>query len=140
MHPIERLAAYAVVAHTAVLVIYTAAHGALVLAIPSVLDGIFIGLAMFVSPVVAVLLLVRRPAVAFPLLLVSLIASFTYGAISHYMLTSPDNVAFVEAVGWGLVFHATTAALAAAEVIGILLGALLVRERWETIMPPTYSG
>lgn len=68
-----------------------------------------------------------------------MIASFTYGAISHYLLTSPDNVAFVGAEGWGLVFHATTAALAAVEGIGILLGALLVRERWETIRRPADS-
>lgn len=64
MNRIERLAASAVVAHTAILVVHAAAHGALALAIPSALDGIFIGLAMFVSPVVAVLLLIRRPAVA----------------------------------------------------------------------------
>lgn len=127
MANLERWATYTVVVHTAILVIHAGAHGVLQIAVPSALDAAFIAVAMFISPVAAVVILQRRPAVARPLFFLSMLASFSYGAISHYILAGQDHVASVAAEGWGLVFQGTTAMLAVVEMIGILIGALLLR-------------
>lgn len=112
--------------HTVILVFHAAAHETLRVVIPSILDSVFIGLAMFLAPIASVILLRRRPRIAQPLLFFSMLASFAYGAISHYLLPTPDNVAFVATAGWGLVFHGTTAALALVESAAIVLAAMLL--------------
>lgn len=117
--------------HTTVLVVHSVAHQSLQIAPASALDSVFIGTVMFVAPIAAVLF-VGRPGIAWPLLLGSMVATFAYGASLHYILATPDNVAFVTPERWGLVFHVTTALLAAIEVAAILLTAALLVTLWRT--------
>jgi hypothetical protein len=126
MNDMERWAAIAVAIHTIVVSLHAVSHQALQIAISSAFDAVLIGGAFFAAPIASALLLPSRPAVARPLLLASMVISFAYGAVSHYVLPTPDHVAFVRPEGWGLVFIGTTAVLAVIEAIAILLGVLLV--------------
>ncbi len=119
-----RYALIVVVLHLAFLVIHAAAHVALAI-LPQVLDSIFIVAVMFVSPVLALALLRRRPGVAWTLPM-GFAASFAYGAMSHYVLPGPDNAFALPAGAWAAMFQATTAGLAVLEALGILAGFALV--------------
>ena len=132
MKDAARWATVTVVVHTVVVSVHAGAHQALQI-LPSGFDAVFIGVVFYVAPVVSALLLRSRPGVARPLLFVSMLAGLLYGATYHYILPTPDNVALVASVGWGLVFQATTVVLAVLEPIGVAIGIILLR----TPRPPS---
>ena len=129
MADFNRWAMWVVVAHTIVVTVHAGAHGALQV-LPGPLDSLFIVVVYFASPIAAAVLLGSRPRVAFPVLFGAMLAGLVYGALYHYALPTPDNVASVSPQGWGLVFIATTGILAALELVAVSVSAIpLMRSR-----------
>ena len=104
---------------TAVGVVHGTAHVMVVL-IPPVADLAFIIAVVFAAPLVALALRLRgRRRGADLLLLASMIGSLAYGVGNDHVLVGPDNVSAVSPEGWGSVFQASAALLAAVEVFGL---------------------
>ena len=133
-----RWAIVIVAVHAAVVAVHSAAHAALMILPGTAFDAAFIGGVIILAPILAAVLLARRSALGRPLLFLSMFASCGYGAVSHYVLPGPDNVAAVAPDGIGLIFVATTALLAVIEGAGIALGFVLLRNRPANAPEPSY--
>ena len=128
---LDRWVVHLAAAHTIVVVIHSAAHVTLGILPSTPIDIAIIGGVIFAGPIVAAVLVMSRLALRIgrSLFFVSMLGSLIYGALSHFALPGPDNVALLTPEGMGLVFIATTAVLAIIEGIGVILGALLLRTR-----------
>src|SRR6058998_906797 len=119
----ERLDRYLigfVLAHFLVTLVHATAHFALQI-VPVGLDLAFILGVILVGPLVALVILRFNPPLAAGLLAVLMGAAFVYGLVSHFLVAGPDNVAFVGAQTWTVLFVGT------AFLIGVLeVGCLLV--------------
>ena len=83
---------------------------------------------IFVAPIVAAVLLWRgRERIGAALLTASLLGSFIFGVVNHFMLDSPDQLAHIVSSNWGNVFIISAYALAATELAGIIAGSALLR-------------
>lgn len=126
----ERFASIVVWTHLAVVLAHAAAHGALRVGVPTAADGVFILAAVYVGPLVSLVLLRgdhRRSASA--TLALSMAGALAYGVAYHYLLSTPDHVSHAPATGWGGAFRATALAIAVLEAAGAGAGAALWRRR-----------
>ena len=83
-----------------------------------------------VAPIVAAVLLWRgRERIGATLLTASLLGSFIFGVVNHFMLDSPDQLAHIASSNWGNVFVVSAYALAVSELAGVLVGSALLRSR-----------
>ncbi|KAB8315400.1 hypothetical protein SD81_032350 [Tolypothrix campylonemoides VB511288] len=99
---------------TAIVVLHAIGHGLHGLAhvqipIPlSVLQLVFIGFVIWLTPIIAAILLwTPFYRVGGWLLLSSMVAAILFGIYNHFMVMSPDHVSQVSFVGWGLLFQLT---------------------------------
>ena len=116
-----------VVVHTGAAGLHAAAHLAIPVPVASPLDGALILGAFYLGPLAGALLLNAGRGTGAPLLAGSFLVGLAYGALSHFALPGPDNIASVPGVGWGPVFMITAAALSLLEGIGLTLSAALFR-------------
>src|SRR5213080_2006400 len=119
----ERLDRYLigfVLAHFLVTLVHATAHFALQI-VPVGLDLAFIVGVIWIGPLVALVILRFNPPLAAGLLAVLMGAAFVYGLVSHFLVAGPDNVAFVGAQTWTVLFVGTAFLLGVLEV-GCLLG------------------
>jgi len=109
-----------VLAHFIATLVHATAHFALQI-VPAGIDLLFIVGAIWIGPLVALVILRFNPPLAAGLLAVLMGAAFVYGLVSHFLVAGPDNVAFVGAQTWTVLFVGT------AFLIGVLeVGCLLV--------------
>jgi hypothetical protein len=88
----------------------------------SVVQNIFIVSVIFVSPVLAALLLVRRKIYAgVALFTLSMSGAFLFGLVFHFMLDTPDLCSNVRGIGSQL-FFASAVLLASVEFVGLVWG------------------
>ena len=126
-----RLAQAAIITHTVVGFLHSAAHQMLgVQASPAQL--VFIITVIMVAPLVAGILLWKRlKTEGAGLLIVSMAGSLIFGVFNHFVSLSPDHVSQVAALpqkNWALVFQLTAALLALVEMFGIWAGILVLRK------------
>ena len=112
-----------VLAHFVLLGVHAAAHSMLGVAL-SDFQSIFVVMAMIVGPVIAVILLyTTHRRVGLALLLASMLSSFIFGLLSHFIISGVDNVLTVPAGDWRFVFQITTVLLGIVEGVGTFLPA-----------------
>lgn len=99
---------------TAIAIIHAIAnglHGLAHIEIPvalSVLQSSFVGIVIFLTPIIAaVLLWTQFYRIGSWLLLGSMAGSLIFGIYNHLIVISPDHVSQVSFEGWGLLFQIT---------------------------------
>lgn len=111
-------------------------HGLAHIEIPvplSLLQSLFVGIAIFLTPIVAAALLwTQFYRIGSWLLLGSIAGSLLFGLYNHFIVISPDHVSQVSFKGWGMIFRVTAILILIVDGLacGISLWAL------KTIQPP----
>src|SRR5881397_1767889 len=123
MERLDRYLIGLVLAHFFLNLVHATAHFALQI-LPVGLDLAFILGVILIGPLVALVILRFNPPLAAALLAVLMGASFVYGLVSHFLVAGPDNVAFVGAQTWTVLFVGTAFLLGVLEV-GVLLVAVI---------------
>jgi hypothetical protein len=126
-----RLALYAIAAHTAVLVVHSAAH--VILGVEaSTPQLVFIVAVIYIAPLIAGLLLWRGKVKAGAILLTcSLVGSLVFGVYYHFVADTPDHVAHVARMspaGWAVAFQASALLLSLIEALGAWAGASALKK------------
>jgi hypothetical protein len=130
--------------HLAAAALHGAAHGALGIPVRGTADLLVIAGAVYVGPLVALVVLSRdRATVGALCLSISMGAALIYGIAFHFVLATPDNVTSLPHGGWGVVFRATAALIAVLEALGVAAGGLLLLPHPAVVPPgraPTSGG
>src|SRR5678815_6006148 len=125
---LKRIALVIVAFHFAVVVLHSIAHQLLsVNASPAQLAFIFP--VIIVAPVVAGVMLPKFETFGTVLLTVSMFGSFVFGVYYHFIAETIDHVAHVarlEPLFWSQMFVATSYLLAISEILGAVVGLLLL--------------
>ena len=113
---------------TAIAVIHAIAnglHGLAHIKIPvalSLVQSLFVGIVIFLIPLVAVVLLwTQFYRLGSWLLLGSIGSSFFFGLYNHFIVISPDHVSQVSFVGWGMLFQITGVLILIIDGLGSLI-------------------
>jgi hypothetical protein len=110
---------------TTIVVLYAIAnglHGLAHVEIPvplSLLQGLFVGIVIFLSPFIAAVLFYRMGSW---LLLSAMTGSLLFGVYNHYMVISPDHFTQVSFAGWGLLLQVTALLIALVDGLGCGVG------------------
>ncbi|MEG3894228.1 MULTISPECIES: hypothetical protein [unclassified Microcoleus] len=101
-------------------------HGLAHLQIPiplSLLQSLFVGIVIFLMPIIAaVLLWTQFYRIGSWLLLSSMAGSLLFGLYNHFIEISPDHVSQVASEGWGLVFQVTAILILIVDGLGSGIG------------------
>ena len=128
MSTLKKIALAIVAIHFVVVVLHSIAHQLLwVNASPAQLA--FIVPAIIVAPVVAGIMLPKFEKFGTVLLAASMFGSFVFGLYYHFIADTIDHVAHVaqlEPHGWSQMFVATSYLLAISELLGAVVGLLLL--------------
>ncbi len=113
--------------HALALIVHSQSHQAIPVPL-SALQNAFAVSVIVIAPLVAAAMIWRGfGRVGGALLFVAMLGAFLFGAINHYVLDSPDNVAQIPATEWGNAFTLSAHALALTELLGVATAAALVR-------------
>ena len=123
MERFDRYLIALVLAHFIATLVHATAHFALQI-VPAGIDLLFIVGVIWIGPLVALVILRFNPPLAAGLLAVLMGAAFVYGLVSHFLVAGPDNVAFVGAQTWTVLFVGTAFLFGVLEV-GVLLVAVI---------------
>ena len=123
MERFDRYLIALVLAHFIATLVHATAHFALQI-VPAGIDLLFIVGVIWIGPLVALVILRFNPPLAAGLLAVLMGAAFVYGLVSHFLVAGPDNVAFVGAQTWTVLFVGTAFLFGVLEV-GCLLVAVI---------------
>ncbi len=97
-------------------------HGLAHIKIPvalSLLQSSFVGIVIFLIPLVAVVLLwTQFYRLGSWLLLGSIGGSFLFGLYNHFIVISPDHVSQVSFIGWGILFQVTAIVILIVDGLG----------------------
>ena len=118
---------------TAIVVLHAVAHGLHGLAhvqIPvplSLLQLVFIGFVIWLTPIIAaVLLWTPFYRIGGWLLLSSMLGAVLFGIYEHFIVISPDHVSQVSFIGWGILFQLTAILTLIVDGLGSWIGYWLV--------------
>jgi hypothetical protein len=119
---------------TAIVVFHAIANGSHGLAhveIPvalSLLQTLFIGIVIFLIPIIAaVLLWTQFYRIGSWLLLGSMTGSLLFGLYNHFIVMSPDHVSQVSFAGWGLLFQVTAFLILIVDGLGCGVGVWAIK-------------
>ena len=115
-----------VLLHALITVVHGAAHSVLQIHMMT-WQNIYIFTVILALPLVALVLLWRRSAKGFHVLLLSMLGSLLFGGYYHFVLPGPDNVSHLTAHAWSFPFQISAVALAITEGIGAVVGLLGLR-------------
>lgn len=97
-------------------------HGLAHVEIPvalSLVQSLFVGIVIFLAPIIAVgLLWTQFYRLGSWLLLSSLTGSLLFGIYNHFIVISPDHVSQVSFEGWGMLFQVTAILIVIADGLG----------------------
>ncbi|HEX5601256.1 MAG TPA: hypothetical protein VFX63_01855 [Pyrinomonadaceae bacterium] len=134
MSTLKKIALAVVAIHFVVVVLHSFAHQLLsVNASPAQLA--FIIPVIVIAPVVAGVMLLRFEKLGTVLLTASMVGSFVFGVYYHFTVDTIDHVAHVaqlEPHRWSQMFVATSYLLAISELLGAVVGILLLVRRSTT--------
>jgi hypothetical protein len=119
---------------TAIVVLHAIAnglHGLAHVEIPvalSLLQSLFIGIVIFLIPIIAaVLLWTQFSRIGSWLLLGSMAGSLFFGLYNHFIVMSPDHVSQVSFAGWGLLFQVTAFLIEIVDGLGCGVGVWAIK-------------
>lgn len=97
-------------------------HGLAHVEIPvslSLVQSLFVGIVIFLIPIIAVgLLWTQFYRIGSWLLLSSLAGSLLFGIYNHFIVISPDHVSQVSFEGWGMLFQVTAILIVIVDALG----------------------
>jgi hypothetical protein len=129
---LRRLLAAIVVVHAAVALWHGSAHVHVPVPLTPLQSG-FVAVVILLAPFVgAGLLWTSRKLTGAWVIAISMLASLLFGAINHFVLHSPDNVAEVPEHAWRHAFVLSAVLVAVTEAIGTAIGAFAVR-KWSEV-------
>ncbi len=106
-------------------------HGLAHLEIPvplSLLQSLFVGIVIFLIPIIAaVLLWTQFYRIGSWLLLSSMAGSILFGLYNHFIAIGPDHVSQVVFEGWGLLFQVTAILILIVDGLGSGIGLWALR-------------
>ncbi|HEY9672489.1 MAG TPA: hypothetical protein V6D11_13665 [Waterburya sp.] len=106
-------------------------HGLAHVEIPvslSLLQSLFVGIVIFLAPIIAaVLLWTQFYRIGSWLLLSSLAGSLLFALYNHHIAISPDHVSQVSFAGWGLLFQVTAYLILIADGLGCWISVLALK-------------
>ena len=85
-------------------------------------QNIYIAAVILLAPVVACVVMWKRPKLGFLLLGLSMAGSFGFGAIYHFALPGSDNAMLLHPHPWTFTFQVSAVLLAVTELAGALVG------------------
>jgi len=119
----------AVLAHLVVVVFHGQAHTRLGIALAS-WQQVYVMVVILLAPLVALALSWTRYArIGVWLLLASMLGSFIFGAIYHYVIISEDHVAHLPLGDARGLFRLTALLLLITEAVGVVVAAIAVRTK-----------
>ncbi len=122
-----RFALAMILAHVVVQFFHGAAHGRLGIGL-SAAEKLFVGIVIFIAPLLAgILLAMKLHRAGAALLVVSMAGSFLFGVYKHFVAAGLDNVASHPFRGWGLTFQATAVLLGLTEALGCWAGVQVLK-------------
>lgn len=90
----------------------------------------FVALVIVLAPLVGAGMTFSRFKVqGAALVFVSMLASFLFGLVYHFLFHSPDHISAVPAGGWGMAFVTSAILVCISEAVGTVVGAMAWR-RW----------
>lgn len=111
-----------VVIHAIVSAIHGLAHQEIPIPL-SLFQSLFVGIVIFLAPIIAaVLLWTQFDRIGNWLLLSSMAGSGLFGLYNHYIVISSDHVSQVSLAGWGLVFQITAFLIPLVDGLGCAVG------------------
>ncbi len=110
-----------VVVHALIVVPHGIAHSTMHIDM-NVWQNIYILIVINLLPLLAALLIWKRPRTGFLLLLLSMAGSLVFGGFYHFIAAGPDNVASLPSDPWTHTFQVTAVLLALSEVAGVIVG------------------
>lgn len=112
--------------HGLAVVLHGIAHGG-VNVLPALASGVFIGIVIYIAPLVALYLLYTSQfRWGILLLLLSMLGSLIFGLGEHFLLPGPGNIATTPPGIWQFPFRLTAILLALIEASGAIAGAWLL--------------
>ena len=106
-------------------------HGLAHVEIPvplSLLQSLFVGIVIFLTPIIAaVLLWTQFYRIGSWLLLTSMAGSLLFAIYNHHIVISPDHVSQVSFEGWGLLFQVTAYLILIADALGCWISVLALK-------------
>ena len=103
------------------------AHGSIPIPL-SLLQALFVGIVIFLIPIVATILLwTQFDRIGSWLLLSSIAGSLLFGIYNHFIVMSPDHVSQVSFAGWGLLFQITAILILMVDGLGSGVGLWALR-------------
>ena len=131
----------AVVVHGIPLVLHSVAHTKLGIISASLLFNLYIGLVLFLAPVVAAgLLWAGCTRFGAWLLLAAMGGSLVFEVYNHFLVMSDDHVSMVPAGTWGDLFRMSAVASAATEVLACAVAVLILGSARRTLAASLTSG
>lgn len=126
-HRMRALVTIAVLAHLAVNIFHGQAHTSLGVGL-SDWQQLFIFVVIMLAPLLALaLVFTRYTRLALWLLLVSMLGSFIFGGVYHYLIISPDHVAHLPPGDARGMFRLTALLLLVTEAFGVLVAGIGIR-------------
>jgi len=123
MKSIRALAVAVVLLHLGVSVPHGMAHSDLHIAM-QLWQNIYIWLVITLLPLVAAMLIWKRPRVGFLILFLSMAGSFLFGVFYHFIAAGPDNAITLPAHAATRSFQVTAVLIALTEAAGFIIGLL----------------
>lgn len=123
----RRTCIWIVALHVIVAIVHNQAHQEINVAL-SAFQSVFATVVIVIAPALAAAIIWHgRLRLGAIVLVISLLASFIFGVVNHFMIDSPDQLAYISTTGWGQIFILSAYALALTELVGVVAGAALLR-------------
>ncbi|MDF5717702.1 MAG: hypothetical protein PUP93_28500 [Rhizonema sp. NSF051] len=101
-------------------------HGLAHIEIPvalSLLQSLFVGIVIFLTPIIAaVLLWTQFYRIGSWLFVISIAGSLLFGIYNHFIVMSPDHVSQITFAGWGMLFRVTAILILIVDGFGCWFG------------------
>ncbi|HEY9604401.1 MAG TPA: hypothetical protein V6C85_22485 [Allocoleopsis sp.] len=94
----------------------------------SLLQSLFVGVVIFLTPIIAAILLwTPFYCIGSWILLSSIAGSLIFGLYNHFIVISPDHVSQVSFQGWGLLFQVTAYLILIVDGLGCWISVLALK-------------
>jgi hypothetical protein len=113
--------------HLVVVIVHGAAHSKAHVAL-SPAAGVFVYAVIVAGPLIGLALMWQAQGIGAWLIALTMAGAFVFGFVNHFVVTSPDHIAQVDAQ-WRPLFSTTAVLLALAEALGFGLAVRALRGR-----------
>jgi len=114
--------------HLAVAIVHGTSHALLPVPLPP-WQNVLVLVAVFIGPIVGVVLALRGHSLGLPLFTISMLSAFLLGGVLHFLVENPDHIHMIPEGRWRLPFRMSAAGVAVMPAVGTVVGAWYWRTR-----------